>query len=396
MSKAQKAPKAKVHKDVKGRIILDEERYVECLDHIIERDFFPDLKKLRRDTGCLPAESARIDLSSESFDTPFLSGAGEIATPSQNTADQAAVLSAPIRADDSLDKFLVKHTSEDNASYAEIVEEEAAKFEEKANELYAPSLEYKPDVAAIGYHDKGDSNVPPDGWNFKRRNDLIYSPQSLAIMDKDNPNANRLISHDNTRLPSSLIQESLAKRLAPLISKDKIGLDGKPLDGDATPRVKGYAYCATPKLDPGVDASPLMTWGEVDSTPLRVEENTPARHTGPAFKIPQVPEKDRLGLALADRNHKRHNQRHNKAMTAMKKLANSAGITPSPLRDLSGLSPAARRLALATSSMRSSSARSNIFSHTPTKTTPASTPGWDSPRGSWTPVETPPYNYNKK
>ena len=32
----------------------------QCLDHIIERDFFPDLKKLRRDTGCLPAESARI------------------------------------------------------------------------------------------------------------------------------------------------------------------------------------------------------------------------------------------------------------------------------------------------------------------------------------------------
>ena len=30
------------------------------------------------------------------------------------------------------------------------MEEEAAKFEEKANELYAPSLEYKPDVAAIG------------------------------------------------------------------------------------------------------------------------------------------------------------------------------------------------------------------------------------------------------
>ena len=68
----------------------------------------------------------------------------------------------------------------------------------------------------------------------------------------------------------------------------QIGIDGKPLDGDATPRVKGYAYCATPQLEPGVDASPLMTWGEIDSTPVRIEGNTPARHTGPAFKIPQV------------------------------------------------------------------------------------------------------------
>lgn len=43
-----------------------------------------------------------------------------------------------------------KHTSEDNASYVEIVEEESAKLEEKANSLYAPSLEYKPALAAIG------------------------------------------------------------------------------------------------------------------------------------------------------------------------------------------------------------------------------------------------------
>ena len=34
----------------------------QCLDHIIERDFFPDLKKLRRDTGCLPAESERVGM----------------------------------------------------------------------------------------------------------------------------------------------------------------------------------------------------------------------------------------------------------------------------------------------------------------------------------------------
>ena len=36
-----------------------------------------------------------------------------------------------------------------------------------------------------------------------------------------------------------------------------------------------------------------------------------------------MPEKDRLGHALADRVNKRHKQRHDKAMTAMKKLANS-------------------------------------------------------------------------
>ena len=73
-----------------------------------------------------------------------------------------------------------------------------------------------------------------------------------------------------------------------MIPIPQIGVDGKPLDGNATPRVKGYAYCATPQIEPGVSASPLMTWGEVESTPQRLESNTPSRHAGPAFKIPQV------------------------------------------------------------------------------------------------------------
>ena len=49
--------------------------------------------------------------------------------------------------DTPLPRFLHKHTSEDNASYVEIVEEEAAKAAEKVNDLYAHSLEYKPSLA---------------------------------------------------------------------------------------------------------------------------------------------------------------------------------------------------------------------------------------------------------
>lgn len=156
-----------------------------------------------------------------------MTGGGEIATPARTSGidSQAAVLSAPIRADTSLDKFLHKHTSEDNASYKEIADEEAAKEEERASHLYAPSLEYNP-VLAIGCkysysvtlrlskspdiinnitdHEKGEMNQPPEGWNFKCRNDLIFGPQALQIKDKDNPNANRQITHPNTRYPPPL------------------------------------------------------------------------------------------------------------------------------------------------------------------------------------------------
>ena len=373
---------SKVHKDGKGRVILDEEKFIECLDHIIERDFFPDLQELRKEHSCLPAkpdESAHVDLSNETFDTPLLSGGGELATPRAEDGKQHVTLSAPIKADTSLDKFLHHHISEDNASYKELVLEEGIKQQETANTLYAPSIEYKPKLEAIGYHEKHEGKEEPETWSFKRKNPLIFQPESLPIRDRDNPNANRGINHSNTRLPTTISTDGIPKKVLSSILQDKVGIDGKPLNED-TPNVRGYAYCATPQIEPGVDASPLMTWGEVESTPIRVE-STPSRQN---FKIPQVPEKDRLGHELAERVNKKHRQRHTKAMSAMRKLASTTGITP---QKLSSLSPAARKLAMATGSIRSS--KRSIFSVTPSRsTTPSRTPSWDSPApssSSWTP-----------
>eukprot|EP00116_Pleurobrachia_bachei_P006177 sb/3466439/ len=154
----------------------------------------------------------------------------------------------------------------------------------------------------------------------------------------------------------------------------QVGIDGRLVDGGGTPRVKGYTFCATPRIEPGVDASPLMTWGEVESTPLRAEGSgtTPARNpsASPAFRIPQVPTNDRLGLAMAERMNKKHKERHSKAMTAMRKIVNSSGITPSP-----GRSPASRRIAALAGA---STSKRSIFSKTPTpqgRETPSSSRG---------------------
>eukprot|EP00116_Pleurobrachia_bachei_P007229 sb/3467491/ len=293
-----KASKEKVHRDSKGRQILDEDRFVECLDHIIERDFFPDLQKLRKETGCLPEEgtpanSARIDLRNEPFDTPCLNGEGDLATPSQGPIEEAqgiAPLTAPVRADHSLDSFLNKHTSEDNASYKELMSEENKRRLEMVDESFCPSLEYKPQLEAIGYHAKSEENKAIDLWKFDRKSALMYPPEGIAL--ESNPNANRKINHSATHLPVSVLHEATKAAEAFNIPSDKVGIDGRLVDGGGTPRVKGYTFCATPRIEPGVDASPLMTWGEVDSTPLRAEGSgtTPARNpsASPAFRIPQV------------------------------------------------------------------------------------------------------------
>lgn len=57
-----------------------------------------------------------------------------------------------------------------------------------------------------------------------------------------------------------------------------------------------YARLATPSFTPGPGESPLMTWGELEGTPLRLEqEDTPVdiggSGAGPHFRMPEVSHK---------------------------------------------------------------------------------------------------------
>ena len=62
------------------------------------------------------------------------------------------------------------------------------------------------------------------------------------------------------------------------------------------PLINGYGFVPNPSPVPGVDASPLMTWGEVEGTPFQLDgsqtplirgSSTPA----PSYRIPKVPDK---------------------------------------------------------------------------------------------------------
>lgn len=55
-----------------------------------------------------------------------------------------------------------------------------------------------------------------------------------------------------------------------------------------SPQVAGWGFVpATPNLVPGPDASPFMTWGELEGTPLLLDPSmTPSRSGGIAFKVP--------------------------------------------------------------------------------------------------------------
>ena len=110
--------------------------------------------------------------------------------------------------------------------------------------------------------------------------------------------------HGNTRFTQypwnqnrnkSLIKEAASAKA--VINHGKIGHDGKEILPAESPRVNGYGFVATPSPVPGGDESPLMTWGEIESTPFRLEGGeTPLAGAGPAFKVglppPPPPTKD--------------------------------------------------------------------------------------------------------
>lgn len=93
------------------------------------------------------------------------------------------------------------------------------------------------------------------------------------------------------------------------------GVDGRVQDPSSSPQVNGYGFVATPQIQPGVDASPLMTWGSIDGTPLHLETDVTPGH-GPTFKIPSIPRREEIAHRLADKATKSTRERKKAAALA--------------------------------------------------------------------------------
>lgn len=152
--------------DLKGskkpKAVLDEDDYVEKVGQIIERDFFPELEKLRRalkggpgtraeDKALGSASTAQVDQSPATFETPDLglnkgprysrdrtpavpdhpqessllqASPGRVEEANKvDDADETRKVSSSSSTSMRLDEFMAKHTGEDNESFNELAEE---------------------------------------------------------------------------------------------------------------------------------------------------------------------------------------------------------------------------------------------------------------------------------
>ncbi|XP_008796613.1 splicing factor ESS-2 homolog [Phoenix dactylifera] len=246
--------------------VLDEDAYVAAIEKIIERDFFPDIPKLRdrldwleavrsgdpvliRDVqlkilerraaaagGKTPSAApdatatgnhSRTRTPGSTFfpaasATPFGSDQTPAVPPA--TADQAASddPAADVDVSLTLDEFFRRYTSEDNDSFSKIME----KVKRKKRERYAYLLEgeketvktledEKRDRITDGYGTSGQPASTLEGWKYAAKNLLMYYPADrgeVALTEEER--AARLngltkeISHSNTRFHGKLVADS--------------------------------------------------------------------------------------------------------------------------------------------------------------------------------------------
>lgn len=401
--------------------ILDEESYIENLGKIIQRDFFPDVIKLNAQREFLEAEESGdmekmreitikfgSSLGKPSLVTPapyhtpgsFETPEGISCSPSQNktrTGAKSTGNEGEKKEEElpTLDTYLGKSTSEDNASFNQIMDLADEKnrikhawlyeAEELSNQGHEEMLALpSPDDLAIE-----DRRAGVKTWKYKAKNSLMYYPE--GVKDDELFKKPREVIHKNTRFQCDPFSRTLSKSqlqqaaaLNAQFKQGKVGPDGKELIPQDSPKVNGYGFVKTPSPAPGVTDSPMMTWGEIDGTPLHLSgtespqvDRTPG---GPSFKILEPGRRERLGLKMVTEVAAKN---RSKKQEALRKATESL-VSLSPHSISPVMSPALQRLVNRTSSKYTDKALRASYTPSPTH---KGTPQCKTPSAGVTPIE---------
>lgn len=358
--------------------VLDEDNYLENISQIVERDFFPDLPKLKAQLAYQKALEENDHIEMNRIRQQF---GGRVSTlrPDTIRSECGSTFSTPMppKADDevvsesvatsskdsnsgpkmSLDKFLRKYTSEDNHSFEEIQEEAHNREKVRVPWLhedestlrieYEKSLEL-PSIQAQAI--KGRDTQKIITWPYSNKNSVMFNPDGVPIEQQEVPKSLEVV-HKNTRFVVNPFKNSEGRssgEIEAALNVGKIGPDGKVIEAGKYEMVR---MTPTPSALNG--ATPLMTWGEIDGTPFRLDapETVAVVPPGtPHFKMPDLPERDKIGMSLADNVSRMYRDRKKKALknvtSGMKSPFEKAFNSPRTTSDqLNLLSPAARRLA---------------------------------------------------
>lgn len=391
-------PKAPVPQPKKKQEILDEDAYVQSLQKIIERDYFPELPKLRKQLAWMEAEHSndfkrmkelQREISKEERknsgrETPL------VFSPTPEEMHGKEETENGVNTDMSLDKFTSNYTSEDNESFENLIT--------KKNEMNRNKYEWaynKEKEAQLLLTGPESNNLKLGGvqsWKYAPTNSLLWTPDGVPLSETEekifSKGPSKEILKENTRLDedifkkpdSSLIQEKSHHKLQKL-RNGKIDLDDlrTPTLFLDSPQIGGYSFVMTPSPVPGSNGDePLLTWGTIDGTPVilesprstmigssRIFPSYSASSSGHSFHLPEVSEREQLAHKLVEKSREK-----SRAKVSQQSKTNT------PLRSPSPLHPSSVDLQLRASYSTPSRKRSlpSSASNTPISKTPRTSP----------------------
>ncbi|KAG0298242.1 DiGeorge syndrome critical region protein 14 [Linnemannia gamsii] len=386
------------------QVILEEDDYIEALSKIIERDFFPDLARLKRQHAYLdaveqndseriqaaardlagndtplakrrlktPARTPRFDragLPNESWTPGRMDGAqatplwgdhepptpafpgGPIDTPIADTPSQSKLKrkSEDETAEDkidtslSLDQFQMRYTSEDNASFNEIIEKINSQKKEKYKWLYDQEKksmrllengsnnqeqrllreagengdDSSSSQALVRIGDGAKQDGPSklelaladnrsgviSTWEYKAKNSLMYAPEGLGTtLDEKSIRGNpKEIVHRNTSFQGQdllMVNQTAAAKVDPAPY-----MKGTVTD---TPKVAGFGFVSStpsPSMSMMGDDPEMMTWGTIEDEPLLISSGVQSSGPSP-FKLPPTPRRELIAQKLSEKASK--------------------------------------------------------------------------------------------
>ncbi|MES1919656.1 DiGeorge syndrome critical region protein 14, variant 2 [Bonamia ostreae] len=319
--------------DENGIKILTDDEYAEQMNRIIKRDYFPYQETLRRKNDLLKElqNSSAVYENNDKILTPT-------PTPILPKIDKDE--NAVSAKNKSLDDFARSNASSDELAFQKIVaknnRELAAKFwwvennsSVRGQTLALPSagrklfLEAKKNAPDWTENKSVARNSDEEPMQVSRKNHLMFMSSEPAAIEEGFVKAKKAsFRSENTRFKTPTARENSESKI------DRIEQNG-------TPSVGGFRLVeSTPQIEPSAgNVSPLVTWGSIQNTPLRLEDEDDLESKR-VFKMFEKSRKEKAHHSLAKKIKKARNGRNGTPLSTPGKFA---GVSMSPF---GGLSPA--------------------------------------------------------
>lgn len=269
----------------KNKKVVQDDVFVSSLSNIIQKNFFPDLD--------------RIDAQ---YDYLVALEQGDI-TALKSASERLDKFPQPQHSE--LNQYLSNHTTEDNASFEELLKKMNEKRIQKRKWIQGQAIRHslssiQSDKSQyLQINDKSNNKIESSHSDTLTMATMLF-PQESSNTNIMNQTRQSNIQYSNTRLTNNTLT-NLLKQSTQIehhyysILQEYIPSDRTIVNTESQNPHDTFVP-TTPTIHP--TQVPIMTWGNIASTPIPLKDHI---QDTPKFKIPSTPVREQIAHSLADK-----------------------------------------------------------------------------------------------